>query len=190
MTLVLTAAPAGAQPRLLDVVDRAARRAAAVPGALVASARRGEGRRLQAATARAVGVTTATALAAAIAASRDHHLRHARPIPAAVRRALAGRFPAALLASARYAVGGRGVSLPTLINGGLQFFGETHAHAVTVGDVIVFSRDPGMRLAWWAHELHHVAQYRQWGVDGFARRYVADWRAVEADAASRAGQVR
>ena len=31
----------------------------------------------------------------------------------------------------------------------------------------------------WAHELAHVMQYADWGVDGFVERYLADASAVE-----------
>jgi hypothetical protein len=34
----------------------------------------------------------------------------------------------------------------------------------------------------WAHELAHVQQYRKWGIDGFARRYIQDYLAVEQEA--------
>ncbi len=31
----------------------------------------------------------------------------------------------------------------------------------------------------WAHELRHVMQFEQWGIEGFAARYLADSAAVE-----------
>ena len=59
-----------------------------------------------------------------------------------------------------------------------------HASAVTLVDVIVFEEgstaleDP----KFWAHELKHVMQFEQWGVDGFAMRYLSDYAAVETEA--------
>jgi hypothetical protein len=57
--------------------------------------------------------------------------------------------------------------------------------AVTLDDVIVFQErsaaleDPKL----WAHELKHVMQFAEWGVDGFALRYLNDYEAVEHEAA-------
>ncbi|MBU2136882.1 MAG: DUF4157 domain-containing protein, partial [Alphaproteobacteria bacterium] len=59
--------------------------------------------------------------------------------------------------------------------------------AVTLQDVIVFSDAAVARNVWlWAHELAHMEQYRRLGAQGFAARYAADWRALEAEANRRA----
>jgi hypothetical protein len=54
------------------------------------------------------------------------------------------------------------------------------AAAVTLIDVVVFrgpseATDPST----WAHELTHVDQYRDWGVNSFAVQYVRNWHGVE-----------
>lgn len=56
--------------------------------------------------------------------------------------------------------------------------------AVTLVDVIVFrsEEDAQTNVALWAHELWHVKQYQEWGVQGFANRYSEDFDAVEAPA--------
>jgi hypothetical protein len=57
-------------------------------------------------------------------------------------------------------------------------------NAVTLIDIIVFRNETDAQdnAALWAHELHHVQQYQQWGVEEFARRYSRDFDAVEAPA--------
>jgi hypothetical protein len=57
--------------------------------------------------------------------------------------------------------------------------------AVTLDYVIVFS-DEKAALAdpkLWAHELKHVMQFAEWGVAGFAMRYLRDYEGVEGEAA-------
>ena len=60
-----------------------------------------------------------------------------------------------------------------------------HVPAMTLDDVIVFQdrraalEDPKL----WAHELKHVMQFAEWGVAGFATRYLRDYEAVESEAA-------
>lgn len=57
---------------------------------------------------------------------------------------------------------------------------ERYGQAMTLGDLIVF-RDATVAAnpVVWAHELAHMRQYAAWGIDGFARRYLSDARAVE-----------
>ncbi|MDT4875752.1 hypothetical protein FQZ97_1111450 [compost metagenome] len=56
--------------------------------------------------------------------------------------------------------------------------------AVTLVDVILFRDREGALhdVALWAHELKHVQQFREWGVEGFAARYAEDPDSVEAPA--------
>ncbi len=56
---------------------------------------------------------------------------------------------------------------------------------MTLDDVVVF-RESSVALEdpkLWAHELKHVMQFAEWGVQGFALRYLEDYEAVEAAAA-------
>lgn len=127
------------------------------------------------------GVQTAIdMLAKSILASRQQALHEGTaPIPAAIRQRLAGYVPAVDLDAVRWRVGGgdeMSLQRNAILNG--------PATAITLLDVVVFE-DEGDALAnaeLWAHELHHVGQYRLWGLQEFSRRYVTDHRTVEAEA--------
>jgi hypothetical protein len=99
-------------------------------------------------------------------------------VPEPIRAALAGYVPEAILDRVRWREGAGELSLP---QNAIRF---GHVPAVTLDDVIVFQErraaleDPTL----WAHELKHVMQFAEWGIDGFAARYLADYEAVEAEA--------
>jgi hypothetical protein len=119
-------------------------------------------------------------LAGWIAAARDAaKAQGVEPIPAAIRAALAGYVPEPTLDGVRWRQGGSELSLPQNV---IRF---GHVPAMTLDDVIVFQdrrtalEDPKL----WAHELKHVMQFAEWGVEGFATRYLRDYEAVEHDAA-------
>lgn len=129
----------------------------------------------------AVRAAAAPAVAALIAASRDDALaRGVEPIPAAIRSEIGDYVPSDVLDAVRWcsACGGE-LSLQT------GTFRLGLAPAITLDHVVVFAdreaalTDPAL----WIHELRHVMQFRDWGVDGFAARYVADYAAVEREAA-------
>lgn len=124
----------------------------------------------------------ATPLAVAIRHARDVHYKNAKPLPKKIIRLLAGILPRSTLKRARYVVGDFAITLPGVINGGHKFLAGND-HAMVVDDVIVFSTRPDMNTAlgirWWAHEIHHVYQYKVWGVDKFARNYVRDRGNIE-----------
>jgi hypothetical protein len=63
---------------------------------------------------------------------------------------------------------------------------------VTLIDTIIFrhASDAEDNVALWAHELKHVQQYQEWGVQGFAQRYTHDFNAVEAPAYAIQAEVR
>ncbi|AXQ95640.1 DUF4157 domain-containing protein [Cereibacter azotoformans] len=119
-------------------------------------------------------------LASAIEESRRQALAEGTaPIPEAIRHRLVGHVPVIDLEMVRWRVGG-GTEFSLQRNAVLH----GNASAITLGEVVVFA-DEGDALAnasLWAHELRHVGQYREWGVVGFARRYLRDHAAVEADA--------
>ena len=99
------------------------------------------------------------------------------PVPAAIRAALAGEVPDAVLQQVRWGVAVEGTPAMRLL------FASGRVAAVTLGRTILFqdaaaAADPAL----WAHELAHVMQYEALGIDGFARAYVADARAMEAEA--------
>lgn len=118
-------------------------------------------------------------LASWIASERDAaKAQGVEPIPPAIRAALEGYVPEPILDRVRWREGASEISLPQ----NMIRFG--HANAVTLDDVIVFEEgttaleDP----RFWAHELKHVMQFEEWGVEGFAARYLRDYDAVENEA--------
>jgi len=113
-------------------------------------------------------------LAAALRAANTSHYNNSKPIPEDVKNALRGFFPESTLESARYTIGSVEITLPNAINK-VAKYGE--AHAVTVGNIIVFSKDPGSfsdTPLWWAHEMAHVDQYSKLGMEKFAYKYMKD----------------
>lgn len=130
-------------------------------------------------------------LAAALEASVQALEPDSKPIPSLIRKAMAPYFPADLLKKARYRTQAFGITLPEAINGFQAFMGE-HSFAVTTGHIINFSVKPGTDQTgthWWAHELAHVQQFSQWGIDGFAERYVRTYSEVESAAEARAVEI-
>jgi len=128
----------------------------------------------------------ARALAQSIASSRRSTLAAgAQPIPPAIRQALEGHFPDDVLDDVRWTLAGRRADLGSALARWALSEG-----AVTMDDVVVFSREQGSRsLALWAHELTHVVQYRELGVRNFARLYTTNWRLLEERARINAGEV-
>lgn len=127
----------------------------------------------------------APALATAIRFSRGQALnRGAQPIPAAVRQELSPYFPPQILDKVRWTTA-NGIS----IDGALKNLFNQEG-AVTLDDVIVFS-DANLTndLELWAHELTHVLQYSQLGVETFAFQYTVGFDGMEAQARQNASRV-
>jgi hypothetical protein len=115
-----------------------------------------------------------------IVSERDAAIRQGvEPIPASIRTALTGYVPEPILDRVRWRQGATELSLPQSI----FRFGEIQA--MVLEDVVIFNdrrealEDPKL----WAHELKHVMQFAEWGVDGFAVRYLRDYDAIETEAA-------
>ena len=116
-------------------------------------------------------------LAKWIESSRDAAVAQGvEKIPDSIRASLAGYVPDKTLARVRWRAGG-GSDFSLQQNA----FVFQDAEAVTLDYVVVFAdvnaarNDPKL----WAHELRHVMQFEEWGVEGFAARYLADSAAVE-----------
>lgn len=122
----------------------------------------------------------ATALANALLASRDAAWEQGtEPIPPHIREALLNWYPASLLDSVEYRVGvAEDASVQSL---SMRY---SDATAVTAIDTIIFQSawDAQNNVSLWAHEVKHVEQFQRWGLMGFARAYVRDHQAVEAEA--------
>lgn len=120
--------------------------------------------------------------AAALRRSRDTVRADSKPIPEAVVQGLMPFYPESLLRNVRYAIGDTSQT-------GLAGFAirNGNAAAVTLIDTVVFKDENFVSsLALWAHEIHHVQQYADWGLAGFAARYAFGWAEVEAEASARA----
>jgi hypothetical protein len=129
------------------------------------------GRPLNEAAVTAAGRT----LAQWIIASHNTAIGTAMPIPPYIRQKLTGYASEDSMNRVRYKIGDNGFAnlANALEKGG-------YASAVTLIDVVVF-RGPSefQDLSTWAHELTHVDQYAQWGVNSFAVQYVRNFHSVE-----------
>lgn len=156
---------------LAAAVAGAAVVAVAPPGSFLAAAR---DRATAAASARA-----AAGFAGWLAASaRSAEAEGVGPMPAPVREALTGFVDDDSLERVRYRIGGgSAASLQTYA------FLNPRTRAVALDGVIVFrDGENAAKPRYWVHEIVHLEQIRRWGLDGFARRYLADATAVEAEA--------
>ena len=127
------------------------------------------------------GNLIADTFAAALQRSRDTVRPNAKPIPEEVKRELIPFSPEEMLENVHYTIGDTSQA-------GLAGFAirNGNAAAVTLIDTVVFKDEKYVSsLALWAHELHHVEQYQDWGVGGFAQKYAFGWKDVEAEASAR-----
>lgn len=127
----------------------------------------------------------APALASLIRFSRGQALnRGTSPIPPSIRASLAPYFPPQILDKVRWTTAD-GIS----IDGALKNWFNQEG-AVTYDEVIVFANDQlASNVELWAHELTHVLQYSQMGVETFAFQYSLDWNSLEAQARDNAGRI-
>jgi hypothetical protein len=123
----------------------------------------------------------AAPLAAALRAAQAQFSPTALPVPDSVKQQLSPFYTPAQLNMARYAISTISISVPDLITHGRKTLEGTD-FAVTVGNIIVFIKDPGNDYHWWAHEMQHTVQYSTWGIDKFAYNYVTSCHSVEKDA--------
>jgi hypothetical protein len=130
-------------------------------------------------------IIVAAPLAAAIRAAHDQFEPQSQSIPPDIRARFNGKYPADVLDKARYTIGGLSLSVPDIANASRRVLSNTD-NATTVGNVIVFSTNPADDYHWWAHELRHVQQYSEWGIDTFAYKYVTSCHAVESEAEEKA----
>lgn len=102
-----------------------------------------------------------------------------QPIPLHIRAQLEPWYDFAVLDAARYRVGDE-----QQISAANALLQNPDVNAVTLIDTIIFRRsaDAGDNVALWAHELKHVQQYQELGVEEFARRYTRDYQALEGPA--------
>lgn len=103
--------------------------------------------------------------------------RGVEEIPPEIREALAGFVAEEILDSVRWRIE------QTVAAEGRSLLQVGAIRAVTLDHVILFTTAAEAADATlWAHEIFHVMQYRKWGVEEFARRYLADHAVIEHEA--------
>lgn len=110
-----------------------------------------------------------------------------QPIPPHIREQLLRWYDPSVLDTARYKVSDNGQ-----FSAATAMLQNPDVGAVTLIDIILFrdAQTAEQNIALWAHELKHVQQYQEWGVEGFAQRYTQDFNAVEAPAYAIQAEVR
>ena len=110
-----------------------------------------------------------------------------QPIPPHIREQLLRWYDPGVLDAARYQVSDNGQ-----FSAATAMLQNPDVGAVTLIDIILFrdAESAEQNVALWAHELKHVQQYQEWGVEGFAQRYTQDFNAVEAPAYAIQAEVR
>lgn len=131
-----------------------------------------------------------TALAVAIRDARSNVRPRANRMPQHVKEVLAPHFPASILNRVRWKrESSAGFGLDSIV---LRV--ADAADAITLDDTVVFKRDPNSRdldaYELWAHELIHVIQYQNMGVEGFANAYTLDWNGLENQAKQGAAEIK
>lgn len=108
------------------------------------------------------------------------------PIPPEIRKDLEGFFPEEILDKVRWAYPNPYLDLGTVMAAWYQ----SHGGAVTLEDTIVFSTPyAAKRRFLWAHELTHVMQYEELGLEDFARVYVTNPELLERQAWENANRI-
>jgi hypothetical protein len=110
-----------------------------------------------------------------------------QPIPPHIREQLLRWYAPSVLDAAHYKVGDI-----SQFNAATAMLQNPDVGAVTLIDIILFrdTETAEQNIALWAHELKHVQQFQEWGVEGFAQRYTQDFNAVEAPAYAIQAEVR
>ena len=110
-----------------------------------------------------------------------------QPIPPYIREQLLRWYEPVVLDAARYKVSDNGQ-----FSAATAMLQNPDVGAVTLIDIILFrdAETAEQDVVLWAHELKHVQQFQEWGVEGFAQRYTQDFNAVEAPAYAIQAEVR
>jgi hypothetical protein len=110
-----------------------------------------------------------------------------QPIPPHIREQLLRWYDPSVLDAAHYKVSDNGQ-----FSAATSMLQNPDVGAVTLIDIILFrdTQTAEQDIALWAHELKHVQQFQEWGVEGFAQRYTQDFNAVEAPAYAIQAEVR
>lgn len=125
-------------------------------------------------------------LATAIRFSRGQALnRGTQQIPSNIRQELLPYLPPQLLDRARWTLVDGGITLDSILENWLN-----REDAVTLDEVIVFrNQQVANDIGLWAHELTHVLQYSQLGVETFAFHYTYNWGQFESQAENNSSRI-
>lgn len=140
---------------------------------------------------------TAIPLAGAMRDAYQVYAPYSMPLHPQLIQALSSAVPMQVLTAARVSVGNvPNMTVPGLLNASHRTVGN--AHAVTLGNVMIFSRHINFSnrddLIWFLHELHHVEQYMRYSpdilesIDGFAADYIYHYNSIENQAENAAAQ--
>jgi hypothetical protein len=131
-------------------------------------------------------LASAKALEQAILASRASALSTGtEPIPDTMRAQLEDYFPQDVLDKVRWAFPNNNWDL-----GSLVAWYKAEGGAVTLQDTIVYASRAGLESEYlWAHELTHVLQYEELGLEDFARIYATNPELLEKQARDNANQI-
>ncbi|MFF5866648.1 DUF4157 domain-containing protein [Pseudomonas sp. NPDC012596] len=127
-----------------------------------------------------VEVMASSSLAFALRQARDEATASgSEPIPLHIRAQLEPWYDFAVLDAARYRVGDE-----QQISAANALLQNPDVNAVTLIDTIIFrhASDAEDNVALWAHELKHVQQYLELGVEAFATGYTRNYEALEGPA--------
>ncbi len=134
-------------------------------------------------------------VAAPVAASlRDaykNYYPYSVPLDPNLQRIFSYAYPPQVVYNTRWVVGNTpNFTLPGFLNAGHEAFGG--GHAVTIGNLIIFSRVPNMSNVddriWVLHEIKHAVQYSGYSssvpesIDGFSVDYLMHYNSMESDA--------
>lgn len=132
-------------------------------------------------------------LAASLRDTYKIYIGYGKPLPPNIIQKLSGVIPLDILNSTRYIISSSPeFSVPGFLNFGSEAIGSG-GHAVTIGNLIIFSRslnlDNYSDREWLIHEIAHIEQYKQYNynepleaIDGFSIEYVKNWQGLEQNA--------
>ncbi len=130
-------------------------------------------------------------LAASLRDSYKVYLGYSSPLPPELTQTLARVVPQNVISNARWTIGDiKDFTIPGFLNSVNSTNGG--GHAVTIGNVMIFSRrldlNNGSDWIWLLHEMQHINQYMRYSInplesiDGFAIDYVQNWGGLEQEA--------
>lgn len=130
-------------------------------------------------------------LAASLRDAYKVYWSHSAPLPPELIQVLLTVVPSQVVYAARWTLGSTpNFTVPGFLNAGHKAFGG--GHAVTIGNVMIFSRMPNLQDAddwrWLLHEMGHIEQYMRYSsdalesIDGFCVDYIQNYNRIEQEA--------